>query len=267
MITTLFSGNSRIEKSILAVQLAAWRMLRGRGVHILDAETQRHCSLWSARREGRKGRQRLPVSSAEAASLYVKLDQLNTFGRDLVIDADGLDAPDTRTALVAAEVVVVPLCARNPDVQAEANVVAFLQRAQLFNPLLHVVLVVVGSASTGSVNVRADAEAIARRLRSAKLAKAVAHDSGATRAVFWNGQTLFEAEGRHDDAIAALDAIAMDVFGGRDTTSRRIPDLGAALARLRIWRHAPRAGQSSGVRTATDLTAGPDVPNGLAAKE
>ncbi|HJV79348.1 hypothetical protein [Noviherbaspirillum sp.] len=235
MITTIFSGNSRIEKSILAVNLAAWRVRQGHSVLVLDAEVQRHAFLWNVRRGGRQMLQHLAVAPVLDRSLYAELEKLNTSCQDLVIDVDGLDDADTRTALVAAQMVVVPLCAQAPDKQVEACATAFLERAQLFNPLLRVVLAVIEGQDADTVGAFASAHAMARRLRSASVTQTVLHDSAAIRGAFRKGQMIVEVENECPDAFAELEVLGIEVFGEPGTISVAGPNLRAAMVRLRAW--------------------------------
>ncbi|HJW56812.1 MAG TPA: hypothetical protein VJ577_16210 [Burkholderiaceae bacterium] len=235
MITTIFSGNSRIEKSILAVNLAAWRFRQGHRVLVLDADAQRHAFLWSVRRGGPQTLQHLTVAPVLDRSLYAELEKVNTSCQDLVIDVGSLDDADTRTVLGAAKMVVVPLCAQAPDKQAEAYATAFLERAQLFNPLLRVVLVVIDSQGVDTADACASAHAMARRLRSTLVAQTLLHDSAAIRGAFRKGQTIVEAQNECPGAFAELKALGIEVFGETGTMPFAGPNLRTAMVRLRAW--------------------------------
>lgn len=240
MITTIFSGNSRIEKSILAVSLAAWCMHRQREVLILDCATHKHVFLWSLRRGSGHMPLHIPVDAVLDASLYTELDQLHPRSQDIMIDVDDVTDPDTRTALVAANTVIVPLCTRPRDEQAEASVVALLERTQLFNPLLRVVLVVVEAGSTETPGPLASAHAMADRIRSATVAPVIIHDSADLRAVFQKGQTLFEAATASHQAVAEMEGLARAVFGNTEVASGMMPELQEGLAKLRSWQQSLR---------------------------
>nr|WP_052171146.1 ParA family protein [Massilia sp. JS1662] len=134
----------------LASQLARLRAGHGRDVVLLDADRTRGGSL-----------------SEELERLLARHD-------DVVIDAGG-DGPACRSALIAAQVALVPLAPEQADVDARYGLIARLNHARMFNPGLRVLFVAIGGAHDPAPAALCAMRAYAAQVMSAGVADTVLH--------------------------------------------------------------------------------------------
>jgi cellulose biosynthesis protein BcsQ len=242
MITTVFSGNSRIEKSILAANLAALRARNHRHVLLVDADTQKHIFVWYVQRGTRiVSKLHLPVLPIVGASLYSELERFGSRCQDIVIDAGIMDEADTQTALIASRTVVVPICAQPEDEDAADMIVASIERARMFNPQLRVLLVVLDGQDAAPSNGGSIARSLAARLPSSTIARTVVHDNANVYTAFRQGLTIFEAQPADKLAAAELESLGGEVYGllqhSQPGTAAEIRNAIGALDR---WRQSSR---------------------------
>ena len=145
MIIAITDERGGLEKSIVAGRLAASRALAGRKVLLLDADP-RQGALAQARnmRDGALHdsvqRPRLMARAISAKGLQPELEHLVHCYHDIVIDSEGRDSMGSRSALIAARVLVVPLDGI-VDGAAQAGLARRIAHARSFNPGLRVLLV------------------------------------------------------------------------------------------------------------------------------
>ena len=145
-------GKSRAASG-LADTLASLRSSHGRKVLLIDADARR-LSRFCA--EGQQYRQ------------Y----------QDVVIDTEGYDTLASRAALIAAQVVLVPINVEQADLARQYKLVASLNSARMFNPGLRVKFVLSAEPAPGSEELRTIRNYVAH-VMSATLAGAPLHDADA----------------------------------------------------------------------------------------
>ena len=145
MIVTIATCAPQDAAGLVAENLALLRARSGRKVLLLDATSRQACRQWATERE----RLRLgPALTARAVRGYGLPDELERlyprFG-DVVIDTDGGNGHECRSALIMAQVAVVPLAPEEADVDARYGLIARLNNARMFNPGLRVLFVTASS--------------------------------------------------------------------------------------------------------------------------
>ncbi|OFJ49386.1 cobyrinic acid ac-diamide synthase [Janthinobacterium lividum] len=144
MIIAITDESGGIEKSILAGRLAASRALAGRKVLLLDADPRQGAmaqakNMHDMAMHGSPTRPRLMARAISAKGLQPELEHLVTCYHDIVIDSEGRDSMGSRSALIAARVLVVP-----PngvvDGAAQAGLARRIAHARSINPELRVLL-------------------------------------------------------------------------------------------------------------------------------
>ncbi|WP_327075900.1 cobyrinic acid ac-diamide synthase [Janthinobacterium sp. CG_S6] len=124
-----------MDKSMLAGRLAAARALAGRKVLLLDADPRRRALECCA------ARPKLVARAISAKGLRPELEHLVNCYHDIVIDSEARDSLASRSALIAARAVVVPLDPARDDAAGEDLLIRRIGRARMFNPGLRVLLV------------------------------------------------------------------------------------------------------------------------------
>jgi chromosome partitioning protein len=143
-------------KTTLAVNVAAALHRGGQRAVLVDADLQGSATAWAAR-AAELGRDGPPCVSVAAAALRRDLPRLIEPFDVALIDGPARLGPETRAAMLAADLVVVPMTPGAVDLWAAAETVRVLEDARGLRPELRAVAL---------LN-RADRTALSRVARSA----------------------------------------------------------------------------------------------------
>jgi chromosome partitioning protein len=124
-------------------------------------------------RDGGGRRQAAWPRAISGRALLDELELLRTRYNDIVIDTEGRDTADSRAALIAARLAVVPVTPGQVDLDSQYQLIARLNAARMFNPGLRVLFVLVGVDGAPSDEERAAVRAFAARVMSATLASTI----------------------------------------------------------------------------------------------
>lgn len=129
---------------VVAENLALLRARGGRKVLLLDATSTQSCLRWGEERERRRIVPTPHVHAVRGGSLSDELERLYPRFPEVVIGTDCRDGHQCRSALIMADVAVVPLAPEQADVDLHYGPIARLNGARMFNPGLRVLFVVAG---------------------------------------------------------------------------------------------------------------------------
>lgn len=161
--------------ALVANNLAVLRARSGRKVVLLDTDPKRPACTWSSARGAADVRPRIPARALGDARRQSALTDLLLHYNDVLIDAVARDTPESRTALAAARLVVVPVCAHHIDLATQYKLIGRLSAARLDNPRQRVLLVIVSGESAPCGEALAAIRAYVSRIVSASLAATVIH--------------------------------------------------------------------------------------------
>jgi chromosome partitioning protein len=108
MILMVGGEKGGVGKTTLATHLAVARKAAGRTVMLVDADSQGTASTWADARKEKEVPQ-LPCVSLRGGKLHAELRELARHYQDVVVDTGGADGPEFRSALLAAELLLLPL--------------------------------------------------------------------------------------------------------------------------------------------------------------
>jgi ATPases involved in chromosome partitioning len=158
MIVALLNQKGGVGKTTLATHIAGELALRGQQVILLDADPQGSALDWTQRRS-QQGLPRLFSAVGLAReTLHQEAPELARRSDYIVIDGPPRIAALARSALLAADCVLVPVQPSPYDLWASAEMVALIREAQVFRPALHAAFV---------INRRVSTTVIGREARSA----------------------------------------------------------------------------------------------------
>ena len=136
MIILIGSQKGGAGKSTLAVNLAAKFAQNGADVVLVDADRQATAANWCADRAD---------TNAPTVHCIQKYDDVRATLRDLanryevvVVDAAGRDSKELRTAMLAANVLIVPVRPSQPDLDTLGTMSEIIDQASDFNESLKV---------------------------------------------------------------------------------------------------------------------------------
>jgi chromosome partitioning protein len=158
MIIALLNQKGGVGKTTLATHIAGELALRGARVLLLDADPQGSALDWTQRRS-QQGLPRLFSAVGLAReTLHQEAPELARRVDHIVIDGPPRIAALARSALLAADRVLIPVQPSPYDLWASAEMVALVREAQMFRPALRAAFV---------INRRVGATVIGREARGA----------------------------------------------------------------------------------------------------
>ncbi|MYM30046.1 AAA family ATPase [Duganella sp. CY15W] len=175
MIIAIASPGGGAGKTIVANNLALLRARAGRKVMLVDTDPRAASCAWCSELAAAGVLPRFAARAITGRALLDELELLRVRYNDIVIDTEGRDTAESRAALIAARLAVVPVTPEQVDLASQYKLIARLNSARMFNPGLRVLFVLVGGADAPSDEERAAVRAYVARVMSATLASTVIH--------------------------------------------------------------------------------------------
>ncbi|MBN8765280.1 MAG: AAA family ATPase [Thiobacillus sp.] len=148
MIIALLNQKGGVGKTTLATHIAGELAMQGSSVILLDADPQGSALDWTQRRS-QNGLPRLFSAVGLAReTLHQEAPELARRCDHIVIDGPPRIAALARSALLAVDLVLIPVQPSPYDVWASAEMVSLIREAQVFRPALRAAFVINRRVST-----------------------------------------------------------------------------------------------------------------------
>ena len=148
MIIALLNQKGGVGKTTLATHIAGELAMQGSSVILLDADPQGSALDWTQRRS-QNGLPRLFGAVGLAReTLHQEAPELAKRCDHIVIDGPPRIAALARSALLAADIVLIPVQPSPYDVWASAEMVSLICEAQVFRPALRTAFIINRRVST-----------------------------------------------------------------------------------------------------------------------
>ncbi len=148
MIIALLNQKGGVGKTTLATHIAGELAMQGSSVILLDADPQGSALDWTQRRS-QNGLPRLFSAVGLAReTMHQEAPELARRCDHIVIDGPPRIAALARSALLAADLVLIPVQPSPYDVWASAEMVSLIREAQVFRPALRAAFVINRRVST-----------------------------------------------------------------------------------------------------------------------
>lgn len=131
MIIALCSQKGGAGKTTLSIHLAQEMAQSGRRVLLVDADPQSSASNWAAARDEKP---LFPVIGIARDTLHRDLPELARDYEHVVIDSPPRVSALARAAILAADLVIIPVQPSSYDIWAASETVGLMQEAQQFKP-------------------------------------------------------------------------------------------------------------------------------------
>lgn len=196
-------------KSTLATNLAVWLAHQGKDVLLVDTDRQLTASRWIDRRHTLA--EELPVvhGAEKHGNVFHALRDWAQRYDEIIVDAGGRDSEELRTALVAAQVVYLPLRTSQPDLETSLHMHELVTLARSLNPSLTARWLLT-MAPAGEGGDTAEAARVLRELPSIPLSDIIIRDRKIYRDAMASGHGVSEM--LNDKAQAEIDALGHEIY-------------------------------------------------------
>jgi chromosome partitioning protein len=160
MIVALLNQKGGVGKTTLALHLAGQWARRGRRVLVIDADPQCSALDWSEQRARNQLDRLFGVVGLSRDTLHRETPELASTVDHIIIDGPPRIASLLRSALLAADLVLIPVQPSPLDGWASAEMLALVTEAQFYRPELRVRFVL-NRCATRTVIARETAERMA----------------------------------------------------------------------------------------------------------
>ncbi len=211
MIVLIGGEKGGTGKSTIACNLATWLSREGKDVLLLDADPQATAKRWVDRRNDLQGdRPKLAVAQATGDVFKPARDYATRYG-EVVIDAGGRDSKELRTAMVAADVLLVPIRASQPDLETMDHVNELVALARGMNPDLKAYALISMAPSNPMINEVAEANAFLSDFAELRLAQTFIRDRKVFRDAMLEGKGVIEMN--NSQARAEIQLLGQEIYG------------------------------------------------------
>ncbi|WP_420965432.1 ParA family partition ATPase [Bradyrhizobium sp. B120] len=136
MIVALLNQKGGVGRTTLALHLAGKWALRGKRVTLIDADPQSSALDWSKQRARENVARLFGVVGLTRDTLHREAPEIARTADHVVIDGPPRVAGLTRSALLAADLVVIPVQPSPLDGWASAEMLSLLREARIYRPQL-----------------------------------------------------------------------------------------------------------------------------------
>ena len=138
MIITVGGIKGGIGKTTVSVNLAIMRQDAGRNVVLIDADEQRSASEFAEQRAA-LGHPALPCRQASGSDTYALVNDLSDEYDDVIVDVGGRDTRAQRAAMLASDLVLLPMPVGNFDAWTLPQAERLISEVRSENPDLDAV--------------------------------------------------------------------------------------------------------------------------------
>lgn len=202
-----------VGKSTMATNIAVELALRKVDVLLLDADPQGTSSRWVERRD--QSQLALPLPKVHIAQ---KLGEVRSAAKDyetrydvVIIDAGGRDSRELRSAMVAADVIYIPLRPSLPDLETLEHMKEIFDQAKDFNPDLAARAIISMAPSNPMINETQEAREMLSEFDWLELSPSVLRERKVYRDAFFDGKGVVEMN--NSQAKAEIQILVDEIFG------------------------------------------------------
>ena len=204
MIVGVLNQKGGVGKTTLSVNLAACLARTGARVLLIDADPQGSALDWAAARQGEP---LFSVVGFPRATIHKEIAQLGQGYDHIIIDGPPRVTDLARSAIMASDIVVIPVQPSPYDIWAAEEVVKLIDEARVFKENIKSVFVVNRKITNTAIgrDVREALAAYPIHVLDAAIAQRVVFAEAAAQ-----GQAIFEID-PNGPAVAEVEAVAAEL--------------------------------------------------------
>ena len=211
MILMVGGEKGGVGKTTLATHLAVARKAKGGSVVLIDADGQGTSSMWNdARKE--KDVPSIPCVSLRGGKVHVELKELAGHYGDVIVDTGGADSQEFRSALLAADTLLMPLRPGSFDFWTLMKMSDVVKMADTFNEGLRAAICLSQVPPTARDRARREAAEIVAEMPRFKLLNAMIVFRAAFNHCAGEGLCVEEMPQRDAKACTEISYLHREVF-------------------------------------------------------
>ena len=156
--------------------MAALRAKKGRDVLLVDTDPQGSASFWAQTRDDDATHPRIACIQKFGKGLTQEVQDLAKRYQDIIIDAGGRDSIELRSAMIVADVLLVPVQASQFDLWTLQRMSDLIEQAQSFNQKLKPMVVLSRAVTNKSVADTNDAADLINDFENMPLCESIIRD-------------------------------------------------------------------------------------------
>jgi chromosome partitioning protein len=209
-------------KTTIAINFAVIKALSNTEVLLLDTDSQASASLWCELRNQRIVDEELDlkkINCLQKSGKYVREELLSLREKfaDFIVDTPGHDSNETRSALLVADVAILPFKAAQFDLWTLSTMNQLIDDVKLINPKL-TAYVCINQASTNMSN-RDEIDQARDYFANADfqnltLAQSIVYERKVFRTSAAQGMSVLESEPKDTKAITEIKNLISEVCNG-----------------------------------------------------
>lgn len=207
MIVVVGNGKGGVGKTTTAVNLAVCHANAGHDVCLVDIDQRPQTATFIAHRP-----KALPKIHCvqKQGDVFDTLKDLDTRYEQIIVDAGGFDAPELRSAIIAAQRLVVPTRPSQLDIWALESMEDLIKQAKAYNRALIVFSLITAVSSNPKITEAEDAkEKILGFSTLRQLIPTFIHDRKIYRDAFISGKGVIEMPVNRAQAQAAEETLKL----------------------------------------------------------
>lgn len=222
MITVIAGLEGSAQGGLLAENLAVLGRRSGRRVLLIDAAPGGACRDWARARAAACMRPLPEVLALRGMGFGERLADQLARHQDVLVAACACEDQESRSALLAARLVIVPIAAHDADLASHYRLIARLNAARMLNPGLQVLFVALGTTPGEEAFELARVRAYAREVMGARVAPAVVAAADLDPGALDYGACASDTAAAHEDGPrGALASLWAQACGDRHAGERR----------------------------------------------
>ena len=212
-MTTLLVGGEKggTGKSTVATNLAVWLATLGRDVVLLDGDKMGSSKRWVDRRNDREDPLPVVHISQARGDVYRPARDLAARYQEVVIDAGGEDSKELRTAMAAADVMVIPTQASQFDLETMDHLNVLIGLARGLNPQLKAYALITRAPTNPMIREAIEAREFLGDFAELQLAGTVISERKVYRDAIVEGKGVIEMANNH--AKAEIQLLGQELYG------------------------------------------------------
>lgn len=214
MILMVGGEKGGVGKTTLATHMAVARRAAGHSVVLVDADSQGTASTWSDARKEHPEVPQLPCVSLRGGKVHVELKELARHYDDVVVDTGGADSQEFRSAMLAADTLLMPLRPGSFDFWTLLKMQEVVALAEGFNDGLKAVVALSQVPPSAVDRARREANEILAEMPRFHLLNCMTVFRAAFNHSAGEGLTVDEMPRRDVKACSEIAFLHAELFGG-----------------------------------------------------